>query len=204
MKIKHKKLFVTWIAFLLILLYQNNIIYTKNNIIQTQNVKIGQLISNRADFLGMQKSIQQGLERRRIEVAEIKTSIKPLYRKRFLTQTDIKVLNRIVEAEAGIEGFRGKVLVSCAILNRFADSKNKSIKDIVFEKRQFEPVSNGRYFEVKPTYETKKAVQLSTWRDYSKGSKYFIEERAASRSGIRWFRSLNYVLSHGNHQFYRD
>ena len=60
------------------------------------------------------------------------------------TESDYNVLLRIVQAEAGGCDMKGKILVANVILNRVeSDEFPDTITDVVYEKRQFSPVSNG-------------------------------------------------------------
>ena len=58
---------------------------------------------------------------------------------------DYEVLKRIVEAEAGGCDMQGRILVANVILNRVRDSEFPStITDVVYQRSQFSPVSDGR------------------------------------------------------------
>ena len=102
-----------------------------------------------------------------------------------VTATDRKILERIVEAEAGGEDHKGKVLVANVVLNRV---KNKSfpstIKDVVFAHRggtyQFSPIMDGRYYTVNVSDDTKSAVKDAlAGVDHSVGALYFMERALA-------------------------
>ena len=68
------------------------------------------------------------------------------------TDEDYQVLLRIVQAEAGICDERGKILVADVIINRVLSKEfPDSIKAVVYEPSQFQPVANGRINSVKVT-----------------------------------------------------
>ena len=73
---------------------------------------------------------------------------------------DKKILQRIVEAEAGDQDIRARRLVANVILNRVRSSKfPDTIREVVFAARQFSPVSDGRYYTVQVSEKTVEAVE---------------------------------------------
>lgn len=121
-----------------------------------------------------------------------------------------KILERIVEAEAGGENFTGRLLVANVVLNRV---KNKefpnTIKGVVFAHRgskyQFSPISDGRYYSVKVSAGTKKAVRAAlNGKDPSRGALYFMERASANPSNVSWFdRALTRLFKYGCHEFFK-
>lgn len=75
-----------------------------------------------------------------------------------LCESEFDLLCRCVEAEAGDQGYLGKVYVIDCILNR-CDAWNKSVTGVIYQKGQFEVVSNNRINTVKVTKETRDAVR---------------------------------------------
>lgn len=113
------------------------------------------------------------------------------------------MLAKIAMAEAEDEGVEGKALVILVVLNRvWSDGFPDSIEEVIFEKGQFSPVSNGRYDRVEPDqecYEALELVMVEKW-DESQGALYF-ESNGASN----WHRNnLQFLFQYGNHYFYRD
>jgi N-acetylmuramoyl-L-alanine amidase len=118
----------------------------------------------------------------------------------------ISILERIVEAEAGDQGHKGKRLVANVIINRVKSSKFPStIKGVVFAPRQFSPVTDGAYARAVVTKDTKKAVDEALHgKDDSQGALYFMDRRYADSSNIRWFdRSLTRLFQYNGHEFYK-
>lgn len=123
---------------------------------------------------------------------------------------DRKILERIVEAEAGGETIHGRLLVANVILNRVKNKEFPStIKGVVFShhgsKYQFSPISDGRYYSITVSEGTKKAVDLALHgKDPSEGALYFMERRYAKSSNARWFDcSLKRLFRYGCHEFFK-
>lgn len=116
------------------------------------------------------------------------------------------ILERIVEAEAGDQDIKGRVLVANVIMNR-VKSKHfpNTVKGVVFAHRQFSPIQNGSYYRVSVSKKTKEAVrQAQNGKDYSQGALYFMCRRASSPSNVAWFdRALTKVKEYGCHEFFK-
>ena len=121
------------------------------------------------------------------------------------TDEDYQVLLRIVQAEAGICDPKGKILVADVIINRVLSGKfPDSVKAVVYQPSQFQPVSNGTINTVKVTAETIECVDRAlVGENYSNGALYFMNRRA-SGSAASWFdRRLTYLFAHDGHEFFR-
>lgn len=126
------------------------------------------------------------------------------------SKEEIKMLERIVEAEATGEGMKGKILVANVVINRIEDEDfPDTVEGVIFHKvggeYQFSPISDKRYWKVKVTDETKEAVQRALdGEDYSEGALYFMARRIARKSSARWFdNNLKWLFKHGGHEFYK-
>ncbi len=121
-------------------------------------------------------------------------------------QMERNILERIVEAEAGDQDIKGRILVANVIMNRVKSKKfPNSVKSVVFAHRQFSPVTNGRYYSVRVSKKTKTAVKKAmNGKDYSKGALYFMCRSASSASNVSWFdRALTKVKEYGCHEFFK-
>lgn len=122
------------------------------------------------------------------------------------SQQDYEVLQRIVEAEAGICDTKGRILVANVVINRVRSSEfPNTITGVVYQKSQFSPVSNGSLNSCTVTPETVEAVDRAlAGEDYSQGALYFMN-RGRSRSGnVSWFdRSLTFLFQHERHEFFK-
>ena len=126
------------------------------------------------------------------------------------SERDVMILERIVEAEAGGEDDKGKLLVANVVLNRVrAMDFPDSIEDVVFQRNgegyQFSPVGNGRYDSVSVSEETKAAVARAlAGEDFSEGALYFAARRYADPLAMQWFDDhLTLLFQHGGHEFFK-
>lgn len=68
------------------------------------------------------------------------------------TVADLEMLAKIIYAEAVGEPYEGKVAVGSVIMNRIKSPNWPStIRDVIYQPRQFTPISNGQYNRAKPT-----------------------------------------------------
>ena len=126
-----------------------------------------------------------------------------------VSKEDYEVLLKIVEAEAGGEDEDGKLLVANVVLNRVASPKfPNTVKDVVFQQEkgtsQFSPVSDGRFFSVTVSEETKEAVDRALCgEDISQGALYFASRKSADPERMKWFDdNLELLFSYGGHEFF--
>lgn len=113
------------------------------------------------------------------------------------------LLAKIAMAEAEGEDVEGKALVICVVLNRvwYKDEFEDTIHDVIYEKNQFSPISNGRFDRVEPDKDCYEALEMVMmgW-DESQGALYFESEKSADN----WHsRHLEYLFTHGGHRFYK-
>jgi N-acetylmuramoyl-L-alanine amidase len=127
-----------------------------------------------------------------------------------VSQEDVSMLERIVESEASGEDIVGKILVANVIFNRIVDDAfPDSVEGVIFQKShgdyQFSPVESGRYWDVKVSKETKKAVlRALEGEDYSEGALYFFARKKTSSGKADWFdTNLDWLFKHGGHEFYK-
>lgn len=127
-----------------------------------------------------------------------------------LSPEDKMILYKIVEAEAGTEDRKGKILVANVVLNRLEDDGfPDTIKEVVYQQEdgvtQFSPVANGSFEKAVPKENTIEAVDAAlAGEDYSEGALYFAARQYADDSNMEWFdHSLTKVTEHGGHEFYR-
>ncbi|MGI6063712.1 cell wall hydrolase [Blautia sp.] len=128
---------------------------------------------------------------------------------KMMSDEDYENLLKIVEAEAGTEDIKGRVLIANVIMNRVRHPEfPDNITDVIWEYDngvpQFSPVADGRIGEVTVTDETREAVkQALEGTDYSEGALFFIQKSAAEKHNIAWFeKDLTKLFKHGVHEFY--
>lgn len=116
------------------------------------------------------------------------------------SHAEIDLLARLVRAEAATEPYEGKVAVACVVLNRIESPKfPNSIKEVIYQKGQFQPVRNGQIN--KPADEDSiKAVHeaLSEKRSLAQDSLFFYNPAIATS---RWLDTRTTTIVIGDHVF---
>lgn len=137
------------------------------------------------------------------------TAISMAQSAKLMSDSDYDTLLRIVEAEAGEEDVKGRVLVANVIMNRvnnegFPDNVTDVVWQYVNGVPQFSPTYDGRIYEVTVTEETREAVkQALEGVDYSQGALFFIQKSAAEKHNVTWFeKDLKRLFKYGVHEFY--
>lgn len=120
-----------------------------------------------------------------------------------ISRKNAYLLMKIAMAEAEGEDTEGKALVMRVVLNRVKSREfPDTIKKVIYQERQFSPVSNGRFDRVEPDDDCRRAfdmIQNERW-DKSRGALYF-----ESKSKSTWHQdNLHFLFRHGNHYFYTD
>jgi len=117
-----------------------------------------------------------------------------------LTEEEIEIFERIVEAEVGGTNYDGKLAVANVILNRVQSSRfPNTLKEVVFANRQFSPISDGRYYTVTVSETTKQVVRdaLAGSRIIGEDAYYFCTPTAPGKG---WFetdlRKIDYIEPH--------
>ncbi len=120
-----------------------------------------------------------------------------------ITDDEYQLLLRLVEAEAGGEDIKGRMLVANVVLNR-VEAKGKTVTEVIFQKKQFSPVSSGKIFRVKVSEKTIEAVErVLAGEDESQGALYFMARKYANKKSAKWFDSdLKFLFKHGVHEFF--
>lgn len=126
-----------------------------------------------------------------------------------MSDEDYDTLLHIVEAEAGTEDVKGRVLVANVIMNRVKNEEfPDTVTEVVWERTngvpQFSPTYDGRIHEVTVSEETKEAVkQVLNGVDYSEGALFFIQKSEAEKHNVSWFeKDLKRLFKYGVHEFY--
>lgn len=124
---------------------------------------------------------------------------------------DYEILLRIVEAEAGGEDQKGKMLVANVIMNRIKSKEfPDTVEDVVYQTiggyPQFSPTADGRIETVAVTEDTIEAVNLALQgEDDSQGAMYFMARKASEEESVSWFDThLSYLFTWGGHDFYSE
>ena len=127
-----------------------------------------------------------------------------------LEETDLDVLLRIVESEAGNEDEDGRLLVANVVLNRVNNERfPDTVTEVVFQQEkgvaQFSPTTNGKFYQVEISEETYEAVNRALMgEDISQGALFFAARKYADSEKMKWFdENLTFVLEHGGHEFFK-
>ena len=162
-----------------------------------------QKVTNTAADLNVSSSMENKvneLDARSITLAENPT---------LMSDEDYDTLLRIVEAEAGSEDIKGRVLVANVIMNRVkSEDFPNTVTEVVWDNSdgvpQFSPTYDGRINEVAVSDETREAVkQALKGTDYSEGALFFIQKSAAEEHNVKWFeKDLKRLFKYGVHEFY--
>lgn len=126
-----------------------------------------------------------------------------------VSQRDIEALCKIVEAEAGGEDRKGKLLVANVIINRVkSDDFPDTVEQVIYQRNskvtQFAPVADGKMESVQVSEETKEVVYSALYgEDESQGALYFMARKIANPDSVCWFDdNLTLLFSYGGHDFF--
>ncbi len=118
-----------------------------------------------------------------------------------LGDPDMDLLARIVHSEAKGESYEGQVAVAAVVLNRVrSDLFPNTIAGVVYEPRQFEPVSNGTIYQPADATAFRAAQDALNGWDPSGGALYFFAPAKTSNAFV-WSRPV--IRDIGNHRFTR-
>lgn len=170
-----------------------------------ENVMVGQRVGKRE----MESSLDfedQGAQ----EVAKLQNSALGMSESNLkMSDEDYQNLLQLVEAEAGGEDMKGKILVANVVFNRVKDPEfPSSISEVIWENvagsAQFSPTADGRINTVTVSEETREAVNRAIdGEDYSQGALFFMQEEYSDEENARWFKEdLKFLFTHGVHDFY--
>lgn len=109
------------------------------------------------------------------------------------------LLARLVHAEAKGEPYEGKVAVAHVVLNRVDDERfPDTIKSVIFEKRQFQPVDNGSINEPADKEAERAVDEALALEDESGESVFFFNPDLTNST---WLRGKTVTEEIGNHRF---
>lgn len=116
---------------------------------------------------------------------------------------DSYLLAKIAMAKAEGESTEGKALVILVVLNRVCSGDfPNTIREVIYQDRQFMPIANGRFDAVEPDADCWAALEsvMTAQYDCSEGALYF----ESCESTDTWHsRNLEFLYQVGNHKFYK-
>ena len=176
-------------------------------------MEVLQVTNDTSVFTGNHLAADQGLGIMEVAVSGQRVVDYDLIEQKFaykLSDEELEVLQRIVEAEAGSEDGDGRLLVANVVLNRMnSEAFPDTVTEVVFQQSkgvtQFSPVASGRFYTVEISEETVAAVERAlAGEDISQGALYFASRKRASSSKMRWFDTkLTFLFEHGGHEFFK-
>lgn len=130
-----------------------------------------------------------------------------------LNDTDVDLLTRIAQAEAGQLGEKGREAVAATVLNRMASGKfPNTVSGVVGQKGQFEPVANYGGVDKLPAANPNAVAQmksfLANYSDPTNGATYFLNPVTTGQRGTSFpsVGKVNPTLVQGSgsveHAFY--
>lgn len=162
-----------------------------------------------AASVSRQDVLRDTLEEGTRPAGDVAARAQALVRENQMPVSEYQTLLQIVEAEAGGEDLKGKMLIANVILNRVADERfPNTIEEIVWQEiggsPQFQPTMDGRIHTVEITDSTIEAVdRVLAGEDFSQGALYFMARNASESDSIGWFDSnLQLLFEHGGHEYY--
>lgn len=117
------------------------------------------------------------------------------------SRSDIELVAYLVHAEASGEPYLGKVAVAAVVFNR-VDSPlfPNTIRGVVYEPYQFEPVSNGHLYDGYVDNDMKATLEALAGSDPTSGSLFFYNPGKVSQS---WMAARQVITVIGQHVFSR-
>jgi N-acetylmuramoyl-L-alanine amidase len=118
-----------------------------------------------------------------------------------LSKSQIDLLARLVNAEAGGESYEGQVAVAAVVINRVKDPRfPNTLEEVIYEPWAFEPVMNG-WIDIPATQTAVNATAdaLKGW-DPVEGALFFYNPALTSHP---WMLSRPVIKRIGNHVFAR-
>lgn len=116
------------------------------------------------------------------------------------SRDDLLLLARLIEAEAGGEPYLGKVAVGAVVVNRARSGLfPSSIRGVIYDWGQFEPVLNGYLWQVYPSQESLQAARDAlAGYDPTGGALYFF---AYNKVWDPYMWSRPWATTIGGHRF---
>lgn len=116
-----------------------------------------------------------------------------------ISNAEKDLLARLVHAEAKGEPHEGKVAVALVVLNRVEDNRfPDKIKDVIYQKRQFQPVDNGSINKPADQSSEKAVMEALALQGKGNNSVFFFNP---DKTNSKWLRSKTVTTVIGNHRF---
>jgi spore germination cell wall hydrolase CwlJ-like protein len=117
-----------------------------------------------------------------------------------VSDSTIRLLARLINSEAGIEPYKGKVAVGAVVMTRAKGDVTK-IKKVVYAKGQFNGVGTNNFDEEPSEDCIRAAKEAINGADPTGGANYFVDLRHADPD---WAHEFKFMGRIGNHWFYKE
>lgn len=118
-----------------------------------------------------------------------------------ITYDEAQMLMRIAMAEAEEDGTEGQAMVMAVVLNRVKDDRfPNTIEDVIFQDKQFSPISDGRYYKVNPDVNSHLALAEIEKGNYLDVDALYFENAVSSWQAD----NCEYIGTVGHHKFYKN
>lgn len=149
-------------------------------------------------------SLNQEINELHIRLEEMSNSFINIYNP---SKSEIQMLYRLVESEATGYGIQEKMNVAHVLINRiYSGQFPNTIKETIFQNRQFSVIEDGRFESVLITKSSIDAVDIALRnKDTTYGSLYFMNESISDKENSSWFKEkLQFVMNdNSGHSFYK-
>lgn len=115
------------------------------------------------------------------------------------SSSDVYLLAQLIRAEAENQPYAGKVAVGAVVLNRVRSPRfPNTIRGVIYQPGQFEPVSNGRIYRPARSVDLQAARDAVNGWDPTGGALYFFNHKRVSNRFL-WSRPWKTTI--GDHRF---
>lgn len=116
-----------------------------------------------------------------------------------VNQADLKLLAKLVEAEAGSEPYEGKLAVASVVMNRVKDDRYPdTVKGVIYAPNQFSPARNGKLDKISASKDSIKAAEAAlSGENNVPGAVYFFNPKLEPGK----LKKVEVVKEIGNHVF---
>lgn len=119
-----------------------------------------------------------------------------------LSKEELNIFYRLIRAEGGTMSLEGQKWLASAVVNRILDDRwGSSISETITKPSQFSVMDDGAYYkEEEISEDTKLAVQMALYKDYSQGATHFVN---LNISHPDWADKLKFIIEIDGVSFYK-
>lgn len=144
------------------------------------------------------KSNQDAVETLKTKKVDVDTKESSVTDKRFIKEEEVRLLARLVHAEAKGEPYEGKVAVAEVVLNRVEHEQfPDTVKEVIYQRNAFQPVQNGA-INKPASEEAVQAVEDALENENKIDCLYFYNPETATS---QWIFTRDVVKTIGKHAF---